>query len=248
MSAKEGSPLTVNVVQDMNATAPGPHQVDLNWRDRGDELGYLLERSANGGPYTGLVSLGMNASSFTDTQVRGNRQYSYRLTAQLCGPPGRPRTGLSVSQVDITTPKESGVDTITFFRSTDPADDQFVYTNPLSIFMPEDAVVSSVTNVSEDENGNGVRLEKVRHTDANGVSHSLPTATCPNAPLAPQDSTTQFDGQTVEGEWKVRAVCISAALLDDPRRASRSELPGCSRHDAGESPVFRAVTHQGPSL
>jgi hypothetical protein len=212
-------PLTVDVVQDMHADAPAFNRVQLDWRDRGDELGYLLQRSVNGGPYTNLVSLGRDASSYTDTQVRGNRRYSYRLTAQACGPVD-PATGagagVSLSKVDVTTPKETGVDEITFFRSTDPADDQFVYTNPLLIFMPEDAIVTSVTNISEDENGNGVRLELVRHTDANGVTRSLPAATCPNAPLAPGDSTTQFDGQTVQGNWRARAVCISAALLNDP--------------------------------
>src|SRR5215210_680350 len=213
------SPLTVNVVRDMHATATAPNRVDLDWRDRADEAGYLLERSVDGGSYTPLVSIGMDGSSYTDTQTRGNRQYSYRLTAQLCGPsfpPGSPRTGSSMSKVDVTTPKESGVDEITLSRSTDPADDQFVYTNPLLLFMPEDAVVSSVTNVSEDENGNGVKLDLVRHTDMNQVSRSLPAANCPSAPLEPQASTSAFDGLTVEGEWKARAVCISQTFLNDP--------------------------------
>jgi hypothetical protein len=35
-------------------------------------------------------------------------------------------------------------------------------------------------------------------------------------PLEPQASTSAFDGLTVEGEWKVRAVCISQTFLDDP--------------------------------
>ena len=121
-----------------------------------------------------------------------------------------------MSKVDVTTPKETGVDEITFFRSTDPADDQFDYTNPLLIFMPEDAIVSSVTNVSTDERDVGIPLGSVRHTDTKGVSRSLP-GSCPNGVLGPQDSTTQFDGQTVEGAWKVR-VCANATFLDPPAR------------------------------
>jgi hypothetical protein len=211
------SPLTVNFIEgDIKAEATAWNRVKLDWRDRGDELGYLLERREEGGPYTGLVSIGRDASGYIDTQVRGKREYTYRVTAQGCGAPAGPRTGFSKSTVDVTTPKQTGVDTITLSRSPDPADDQFVRTNPLNIFLPEDAVVTSVTNVSTDENDNGVKLELVRHTDANGVTRSLPAATCPTAPLEPQASTSAFDGQTVEGEWRARAVCISATFLDPP--------------------------------
>lgn len=212
------SPLSVSVAQDMHADAPAWSRVQLEWRDRGDELGYLLERREKGQPYTGLVSLGRDASGYTDTQTRGKRDYTYRLTAQGCGLPGGPRTGFSTSTVDVTTPIQTGVDEITFFRSTDPADDQFDYTNPLLIFMPEDAVVSSVTNVSTDDRSPsvGVPLGSVRHTDANGVSRSLP-GSCPTGALASQESTTRFDGQTVEGEWRVR-VCANATFLDPPAR------------------------------
>jgi hypothetical protein len=207
-------PLTVNVVNDMTATAM-PNRVELTWRDRGDEAGYLLERSMSGGPYTPLVSIGKDGSSYTDTQVTGNRPYSYRLTAQACGTSAN---GSSISQVDVTTAKENGVDDITFSRSTDPGDDQFVYKNPLLKFIPEDALISSVTNVSTDVNGNGVKLELVRHTDTKGVSRSLPAANCPTAPLEAQASTATFDGLTVQGEWKARAVCISQTLLTPPAR------------------------------
>ncbi len=49
--------------------------------------------------------------------------------------------------------------------------------------MPDGgALVSSVTNVSKDVNGNGVKLELVRHTDANGVSRSLPGGQLPHRP------------------------------------------------------------------
>lgn len=43
-----------------------------------------------------------------------------------------------------------------------------------------------------------------------------PAANCPTAPLEPQASTSTFDGLTVQGEWKVRAVCISQVFLNDP--------------------------------
>jgi hypothetical protein len=83
-----------------------PLAVRLIWRDRRDELGYLLERSEDGGPYTGLVSLGRDATTYFDTQVKGETTYSYRLTAQGCGAPGGPRTGSSTSTATVTTPKQ----------------------------------------------------------------------------------------------------------------------------------------------
>jgi hypothetical protein len=81
-----------------------PLAVRLLWRDRGDELGYLLERSDDGGPFTGLVSFGRDATTYFDTQVKGKTTYSYRLTAQGCGAPGGPRTGTSTSTAAVTTP------------------------------------------------------------------------------------------------------------------------------------------------
>jgi len=211
-SGASSSPLTVNFIEDMRADAPAFNRVQLNWRDRGDEQKYQLQRRQDQQPYANLVSIGQNASSYTDTTVSGNSHYSYRLIAQNCGPSG---SGSSISTVDVTTPKQTGVETIVLFHSASEPD-QFVYTDPLSIFMPEDAVVTSVTNVAQTVNGDvAVPLENVRHTDAHGTSRSLPAAACPTAPLAPQDSTSQFDDLTVEGEWSVRAVCISKALLGD---------------------------------
>jgi hypothetical protein len=210
------SPVTVNFIEgDIRAEATAWNRVKLDWRDRGDELGYLLERREGGGPYTGLVSIGRDASGYIDTQVRGKRGYTYRLTAQGCGDPGGPRTGFSKSTVDVTTPKETGVETITLFRSPDPNDDQFDFIDPLLLFMPEGAVVTSVTNISADDSVD-LPLGSVRHTDANGVSRSL-LGTCPNGVLQKDESTTRFDDQTVEGEWKVR-VCANAIHLDPPAR------------------------------
>jgi hypothetical protein len=215
-SGQESPPLIVNVIQDMRAIAAGPKRVDLDWRDRGNELVYHLQRSVDGGPYSGLVSIVPDATSYTDAQTRGNRRYSYRLRADCPAPPGVTGLGSSTSEVEVTTPKETGTDEISFFRSNDPLDDQFVYKNPLSLFDPDDALITNVTNISEDENGNGVKLELVGHTDTTVGLRSLGAANCPTAPLEPQSSTSEYNGQTVTGEWKVRAVCISQTFLDDP--------------------------------
>lgn len=130
--------------------------------------------------------------------------------------PSVPSNPMVTANFRIHANTQAGVEEITLVRSTDPGDDQFVFKNPLLLFMPPNAVVSNVVNVSRDVNGNGVKLELVRHNDANGVMRSLPAANCPAAPLEPQASTSIFNGETVEGEWKVRAVCISQAFLNGP--------------------------------
>ena len=215
------SPLSVEVVQDMQATAQAWNRVQLDWRDRiGNAQGYLLERSEGGASFIALTSLPPGTSRHIDT-VKGKTTYSYRLTAQGCPPttPGGPASFSKGGPVSVTTPAETGVDEIALFRSTDPADDQFDYTNPNSLFMPEGAVVTSVTNVSANENVD-LPLGSVRHTDANGRPGDL-LGTCPDGILQKGQSTPAFNGQTVEGEWRVR-VCANAIFLEPPARIALS--------------------------
>jgi hypothetical protein len=212
------SALTVSFIKDMSAESTAPNRVKLEWRDRGDELGYDIARSDRGGPYTPLVSIGMNGTSYTDSEVKGNRLYSYRLTAQGCGPPGSSKTGTSLSTTAVTTMKETGEEEIRLFRSNLPGDDQFDYINPLLLFMPEDAEIRSVTNVSmSSREKSEVPLENVRHTDAKVGKRSLTGSGCPTGALRPGESTTKFNGQLVQGEWKVRA-CANAVFLEPPAR------------------------------
>ena len=148
------SPLSVEFVQDLRAQTPARHEVQLDWRDREDEGSYLLERSENGQPYVGVVGLPTGTTSYTDTQLKDETTYSYRLKAMGCPGPITPGGRVfSSSSVDVTTAAgpTTGVEEITFFPSNDPGDDQFDYKNPLNIFMPKDAVVTSVTNVSADD-------------------------------------------------------------------------------------------------
>jgi len=133
------------------------------------------------------------------------------------GPPITPVNPAVTANFKIHVPNVvTRVEEITLFRSTDPGDDQLVYTIPLLLFIPEDALVTSVTNVSRDVNGNGVKLALVQHTDANSVQRSLHAANCPAAALEPQASTSAFNGLTVMGEWKVQAACISQVFLNNP--------------------------------
>ena len=62
-----------------------------------------------------------------------------------------------------------------------------------------------------------VPLEMVRHTDTRSGLRSLTGSGCPTGVLKPEESTTKFNGQLVEGEWKVR-VCANAVFLEPPAR------------------------------
>ena len=205
------SPLFVTFVRDMNPQAPAWNRVQLDWRDRTGATGYLVWRKDPGANAFRLVTnLSAGTTSYTDTdtdKVTDETTYSYRVTATGCA---------SAADADATTPPgpKSGVDTITLFRS---ASDNFEFTLPLPFFSPRwDAVITSVTNVARDVNGAGIRLGSVRHTDSNGVqtSENPSGGVCPVA-LGPGDSSASFDGKTVAGDWSVRAVCISNALLPD---------------------------------
>jgi hypothetical protein len=204
-----GSPLTVAVVQDLHAQAPEWNRVQLQWRDRTGETGYVLERRLGGGSFAQIAQLAADTTTYTDQQTDGRTTYDYRVMALGCAGSG---------PVQVTTPEATGVDTITLSRGPD---DPFAYRNPVVVGTRADAVVQSVTNVATDANGNdgapsgGVPLDDLRHTDGRGVQRSTGSQVgCP-ALLAPQAATQTFDGTTVAGDWSVRAACISNALLRD---------------------------------
>lgn len=65
------------------ATPISPSQIRLTWQDNSNnELGFILERSlAVSGPWTRLVTLGANATSYTDGSLTPSTTYYYRMSA-----------------------------------------------------------------------------------------------------------------------------------------------------------------------
>jgi hypothetical protein len=125
-----------------------------------------------------------------------------------------------MSQVEVTTPKAPkafGENRIILKHPLNEGD-AFVFDGYDVPFVPEDAVVTGVTNVSTDTTTNpltnGVKLGLVRHTDAQGNPRTLSSDSCSPAALEPKASTPTFNGLTVKGKWEVRATCISILLLD----------------------------------
>ena len=55
--------------------------MSLLWDDCATETSYTIERSANGGPWAPLTSVGQNVTSFTDSFAATNGNYAYRIRA-----------------------------------------------------------------------------------------------------------------------------------------------------------------------
>jgi titin len=67
----------------LTAVAPAPTRVELGWQDNAsDETEIVLERSPGFAPYTTIVTLGANATSYVDSTVAPNTQYYYRVFAR----------------------------------------------------------------------------------------------------------------------------------------------------------------------
>lgn len=66
----------------LGATAVAYNQVNLTWTDQAtDESGFQVERATDGVNFSGLATLGANATAFTDTTVSGGVAYQYRIRA-----------------------------------------------------------------------------------------------------------------------------------------------------------------------
>jgi hypothetical protein len=64
------------------ALAVSPTQINLGWTDNSsNEDGFEVERALNGGSFALIATLGPNVTSFSDTGLRPNKRYFYRVRA-----------------------------------------------------------------------------------------------------------------------------------------------------------------------
>lgn len=69
-----------------SAAAPTGAGVNVTWYDNSwDETGFRVERRTAGGTYATVATLGVNATSFSDTSVSVGGQYQYRIRAFSAG-------------------------------------------------------------------------------------------------------------------------------------------------------------------
>jgi titin len=66
----------------LTATAASATRVDLAWTDNsGNETGFKIERSLNGGAFAQVATVGANVTTYADTGVSGGNTYTYRVRA-----------------------------------------------------------------------------------------------------------------------------------------------------------------------
>lgn len=67
---------------DLTATAVSPTQIDLTWHDNsGDEQGFRIERSLDGGTFNEIATAGSNVTTFSDTTASPDTLFFYRVLA-----------------------------------------------------------------------------------------------------------------------------------------------------------------------
>jgi ribosomal protein S6E (S10) len=76
-------PLIVTVADPSGLAANASESsIDLSWNDNSDnETGFAIERSANGGVFTIIATVGANATTYTDVDVAAGNDYTYRIKA-----------------------------------------------------------------------------------------------------------------------------------------------------------------------
>lgn len=77
-------PLTIPAAPtNLSAIAAGCNQINLNWTDNSNnETAFEISRATSlNGTYVSIATLGANSSAYTNTQLRRNRAYYYRVRA-----------------------------------------------------------------------------------------------------------------------------------------------------------------------
>jgi FtsP/CotA-like multicopper oxidase with cupredoxin domain len=67
---------------DLSATAVSSNRINLAWIDTSDdETGFVIDRSDDGVNYASVVTVGADATSYSDTDLTSNTQYWYQVAA-----------------------------------------------------------------------------------------------------------------------------------------------------------------------
>ncbi|HZL36658.1 MAG TPA: fibronectin type III domain-containing protein [Tepidisphaeraceae bacterium] len=112
LSVAPAAPTNLTVV------AASGTELDLSWTDNSAFAdGYILQRSANGGPWVSLPELPSGTTSYNDTALSPNTAYSYRVQAvDTAGPSAFSNVATLTTPTTPTTPKNA---TATFNSTTE---------------------------------------------------------------------------------------------------------------------------------
>jgi uncharacterized protein len=80
VTAKTGN--TPAKPENLEASSVSTDRVTLTWKDRSDnEKGFRIERKTGTGSFSEIATTKANATSYTDTGLRNNTEYTYRIRA-----------------------------------------------------------------------------------------------------------------------------------------------------------------------
>jgi fibronectin type 3 domain-containing protein len=89
----------------LTVTVQSSTSVLLNWTDNStNETGFIIEREVGGGSWAVLTTTAAGASSYTDTTVVPNNQYSYRVSATNSGGTSGPSNVVTGTTLAVTIP------------------------------------------------------------------------------------------------------------------------------------------------
>ena len=198
--------------------------IRLDWRDNStDETSFRVERSVDGGGFTGRATLGANAVTFTDDQIARDHVYTYRVEAcasqTLCSdfsneasattPPAAP-SGLSASSVSASAVQLTWTDDVateTRFeiqRSAGGGSFGEIATPAAGASAYSDTGVSADTDYAY----------RIRACNGSGCSDWSATLAVTTPPAAPSDLRTA----------SVSSSTIGLAWDDDSETETRFEL------------------------
>jgi hypothetical protein len=197
----------------LTATTISSSQINLGWTDNsGNESNFIVGRSTtSGGPYTDIVTLGANVTSYNNTGLSANTTYYYvvrasnaagssansaqasatTLPAAPAAPSGLTATAISSSQINLAwTDNSSNESNFVVARSTTSG-------GPYTDIVTLGANVTSYNNTGLAAGTTYYYV--VRATNAGGSSANSSQAsatTTTTAPLAPSGLTATASGAT----------------------------------------------------
>jgi titin len=191
----------------LTLTVLATNQITLTWRDVVGELGYRIERTADGTNWSVIGTRGANVLSFADAGLTANTIYSYRVIAYNSGgdglsanatattllpaPTGLTAVGASVSSINLSWANSTGETGYRIERTVD--------LRTWVIVTTVGADVTSYTNTGL-LGGYGYAY-RVRAINAGGVSTPSASATGVTTPVAPTLTATPIADTQVSLAW-----------------------------------------------
>jgi M6 family metalloprotease-like protein len=187
----------------MRADAVSASQINLSWVDQaGNEDGYRLERSDNGGAsFDTVFNLGANVISFSDTGLAASTVYDYRLVAHNSGGDSDPEQMASARTFD----PPPFVDYVAQGQSNSEGSVSGGFSNT---HFDDETVLQSIT---EQQIGGNAR--KARSSLSHRWTFSVSPGTTGMILYANAWSSGSSDGDSFQFQWSTDGSSFSNAFL-----------------------------------